>query len=100
MMPTMLLNDKEIRQLAEEERMIQPFEPNQVKGQGTISYGLSSFGYDIRCESKFEIFNNLNPGIVDPKNLSRDLLKSVDVGLQPGAHVTIPPNSFALCHSF
>ena len=64
-------SDKWIRRMAEEHGMIEPFEPNQIKeanGQRIISYGTSSYGYDIRCANEFKIFTNINSTIVDPKN--------------------------------
>ena len=65
-------SDKWIRRMAEEHGMIEPFEPNQIKeanGQRIISYGTSSYGYDIRCANEFKIFTNINSTIVDPKKL-------------------------------
>ena len=65
-------SDKWIRRMAEQHGMIEPFEPHQVKlsadGQRMVSYGTSSYGYDIRCSSEFRLFTNLNSTIVDPKN--------------------------------
>ncbi|TFU98146.1 dCTP deaminase, partial [Bacillus stratosphericus] len=64
-------SDKWIRRMAEQYGMIEPFEPNQIKEQGgrrIISYGTSSYGYDIRCANEFKIFTNINSTIVDPKN--------------------------------
>ena len=64
-------SDKWIRRMSEEYGMIEPFEPNQVKevnGQRIISYGTSSYGYDIRCANEFKFFTNINSTIVDPKN--------------------------------
>ena len=57
--------------MSEEHGMIEPFEPTQIKeanGQKIISYGTSSYGYDIRCANEFKIFTNINSTIVDPKN--------------------------------
>ena len=63
---------KLIRQMAEQHGMIEPFEPNQVKispsGERMVSYGTSSYGYDIRCSSEFKLFTHINSTIVDPKN--------------------------------
>ncbi|MEP6883068.1 MAG: dCTP deaminase, partial [Dokdonella sp.] len=65
-------SDHWIRRMAEQHRMIEPFEPGQVKqnpsGGRVISYGTSSYGYDVRCASEFKIFTNINSTIVDPKN--------------------------------
>ena len=91
----MLLNDKQIRQLAEKHRMIDPFVEKQ-KHQGVISYGLSSFGYDIRVAEEFKIFTNVHSKHVDPKNFSPESYIDVKV---TGDHCLIPPNSFALARS-
>ena len=63
-------SDRWIRRMAVEHRMIEPFEPAQVKerqGRKIVSYGTSSYGYDIRCSTEFKIFTNINSTIVDPK---------------------------------
>ena len=62
-------SDKWIRRMSEEFGMIEPFEPRQIKeadGKKIISYGTSSYGYDIRCANEFKIFTNINSTIVDP----------------------------------
>jgi dCTP deaminase len=90
-------SDKWIRRMAAEHRMIEPFEPGQVKelnGQRIVSYGTSSYGYDIRCSNEFKLFTNLNSTIVDPKNF--DDKSFVDV---KGGSCIIPPNSFALART-
>ena len=77
-----------------EEGMISPFEAGQVReidGRKVISYGTSSYGYDVRCSNKFKLFTNLNSTIVDPKNFDPDSFVDVE-----GEHCIIPPNSFAL----
>ena len=87
-------SDRWIRRMALEKRMIEPFEPNQVKevkGRKVVSYGTSSYGYDIRCSDEFKLFTNINTTIVDPKNF--DPNSFVDV---KGEVCIIPPNSFAL----
>ena len=64
-------SDKWIRRMSERHGMIEPFEPRQIKeldGKKIISYGTSSYGYDIRCANEFKIFTNINSTIVDPKN--------------------------------
>ena len=77
--------------------MIEPFEPNQVKhvdGQRIVSYGTSSYGYDVRCSREFKIFTNINSTIVDPKDFdSRNF-----VDLESDVCI-IPPNSFALART-
>ena len=89
--------DKWIRRMAESHKMIEPFEPNQVKdanGQRIVSYGTSSYGYDIRCSNEFKVFTNINATIVDPKNF--DEKSFVDIR---GDECIIPPNSFALART-
>jgi hypothetical protein len=63
-------SDRWIRRMAAEHRMIEPFEPGQVRrpgGRRVISYGTSSYGYDVRCADEFKMFTNINSAIVDPK---------------------------------
>ena len=87
--------DHWIRRMAEEHRMIEPFEPGQVKqnasGGRIVSYGTSSYGYDVRCAPEFKIFTNISSTVVDPKAF--DPKSFVDVH---GEVCIIPPNSFAL----
>ena len=86
--------DKWIRRMVESHSMIEPFEPEQVRFAGTervISYGTSSYGYDVRCSSDFKVFTNVHSATVDPKNFDEQSL--VDIH---GAYCVIPPNSFAL----
>ena len=82
--------DRWIREMCRTHRMIEPFEENQVR-EGVISYGVSSYGYDIRIADEFKIFTNVKSTIVDPKNL--DPGSMVDF---KGPVAIIPPNSFAL----
>ena len=63
-------SDKWIRNMAQNQEMINPFEENQVRGN-KISYGLSSYGYDARVSNEFKIFTNVNSEIVDPKNFKQ-----------------------------
>ena len=84
--------------MAAEHGMIEPFEPGQVRANGDgrlISYGTSSYGYDIRCANEFKIFTNINTTIVDPKNFDPHKV-SVDVA---ASVCIIPPNSFALART-
>ena len=85
--------DHWITKMATEQRMIEPFAPGQVR-EGVISYGVSSYGYDIRVADEFKIFTNVNSAIVDPKNF--DSRSMVDY---KGAVCIIPPNSFALART-
>jgi len=90
-------SDRWIRRMAQQHRMIEPFEPNQIKqvnGHRVVSYGTSSYGYDIRCSSEFKLFTNINTTIVDPKNF--DDKSFVDIH---GDSCVIPPNSFALART-
>jgi dCTP deaminase len=86
-------SDRWIRRMAVEKGMIKPFEDRQVR-KGAISYGLSSYGYDIRIADEFKIFTNINTTIVDPKSF--DPRSFVDY---QGGVALIPPNSFALGRS-
>src|SRR5436190_11220095 len=93
----MIKSDKWIRRMAAEARMIEPFESGQVReagGHKIVSYGTSSYGYDIRCSNEFKLFTNINSTIVDPKNF--DDKSFVDIR---GEYCIIPPNSFALART-
>jgi dCTP deaminase len=90
-------SDRWIRRMAQEHRMIEPFEPDQIRNAGggrLVSYGTSSYGYDIRCSDEFKIFTNINTTIVDPKAF--DERSFVDF---KGSVCIIPPNSFALART-
>ena len=83
--------------MAETARMIEPFEPEQIRESENgkvISYGTSSYGYDIRCSKEFKIFTNINSAIVDPKQFDENSF--VDF---IGDVCIIPPNSFALART-
>jgi len=86
-------SDKWIKRMATEHQMIVPFEERQIR-KGVISYGLSSYGYDIRVANEFKIFTNVNSTIVDPKNF--DEQPFVDF---KGDVCIVPPNSFALART-
>ena len=80
--------------MAEEHGMIQPFAAHQVStvdGRNIVSYGTSSYGYDIRCSNEFKVFTNINGAVVDPKAFDERSFVSVS-----GDECIIPPNSFAL----
>ena len=89
----MLKSDRWIRKMALEHGMINPFSEKQVR-DGVVSYGLSSYGYDLRVADEFKIFTNVNCAIVDPKGFDERSFVTVrsDCAL-------IPPNSFALARS-
>ena len=86
-------SDKWIRRMALDQRMIEPFSEKQV-ADGLISYGLSSYGYDIRIADEFKIFTNIHSATVDPKNF--DTRSFIDVKADV---CIIPPNSFALART-
>ncbi len=90
-------SDKWIRRMAAEQDMISPFEAGQVReGENgrMISYGTSSYGYDVRCSDEFKIFTNINSAIVDPKNFDENSFVDVKSDV-----CIIPPNSFALART-
>jgi len=85
--------DKWIRRMVEEKNMIEPFVDGQVR-EGVISYGLSSYGYDIRVTNEIKIFTNVHSAVVDPKHF--DPKSFVDF---TGDVCVIPPNSFVLAQT-
>ncbi len=85
--------DHWIKKMAQEHSMIEPFADNQVRN-GVISYGVSSYGYDIRVADEFKIFTNVYSAVVDPKHF--DTRSMVDF---KGDICIIPPNSFALART-
>ena len=84
--------------MSREEDMITPFSENQIRvdneGNKLISYGVSSFGYDVRCSNEFKVFTNIHSAVVDPKNFDANSF----VDIQSDVCV-IPPNSFALART-
>lgn len=92
-----LQSDRWIKAMAEKEGMIEPFVSHQVRdieGRKIISYGLSSYGYDIRVSNQFKVFTNIYNSIVDPKNFREDAFVDIET-----EECIIPPNSFALAVS-
>ena len=91
-------SDKWIKKMSLEEDMITPFSENQIRvdneGNKLISYGVSSFGYDVRCSNEFKVFTNIHSAVVDPKNFDANSF----VDIQSDVCV-IPPNSFALART-
>ncbi len=90
-------SDNWIRRMAREHGMIEPFAPEQVRyvdGQKIVSYGTSSYGYDVRCASEFKIFTNINSTIVDPKRFDEKSFVNLEANV-----CVIPPNSFALART-
>jgi len=90
-------SDRWIEKMALESGMIYPFEPRQVREAESgriISYGLSSYGYDVRCADEFKIFTNINSAIVDPKSFDPNSFVDIKSNV-----CIIPPNSFALART-
>ena len=91
-------SDKWIKRMALKSRLIDPFIDKQVKhtaeAGSAVSYGLSSYGYDVRCADEFKIFTNINSATVDPKNFDEDSF--IDIKSEV---CVIPPNSFALART-
>ena len=89
----MLKSDRWIRKMSLEHDMINPFSEKQVR-EGVISYGLSSYGYDLRVADEFKIFTNVNNALVDPKHFDEKSFVTVQTDI-----CIVPPNSFALARS-
>ena len=91
-------SDTWIRKMAKEHGMIEPFEPGQVRknaaGEKIVSYGTSSYGYDIRCAPEFKVFTNIYSTVVDPKNFDERSFVDIESDV-----CIIPPNSFALART-
>lgn len=90
-------SDRWIKRMAVEQQMIEPFEPSQVRHQNTekvVSFGTSSYGYDVRCADEFRIFTNLNSSIVDPKAFDENSFVEIQSKI-----CIIPPNSFVLART-
>lgn len=90
-------SDRWIREMAEKHGMIEPFAPQQVRserGNRLISYGTSSYGYDVRCANEFKVFTNINSTIVDPKSFDERSFVNIESDV-----CIIPPNSFALART-
>ncbi len=90
-------SDKWIIDQSENHQLISPFEATQIRelnGEKIVSYGVSSYGYDVRCSNEFKIFTNTHSAIVDPKEF--DPKSFIDVTAD---ECIIPPNSFALART-
>ncbi len=90
-------SDRWIRQMAAEHGMIEPFVDGQVRardGHQVISYGTSSYGYDIRCADEFKVFTNINSAVVDPKHFDQKSFVDIKADV-----CIIPPNSFCLART-
>ena len=88
-------SDKWIKEMAESHKMIEPYQSGQVRRgeneERLISYGTSSYGYDVRCSNEFKVFTNIHSATVDPKNFDENSFVDVKSDV-----CVIPPNSFAL----
>jgi len=92
--------DRWIKKMAQQMGMIEPFEEGQVrytqdKGTRLVSYGLSSYGYDLRVAQEFKVFTNVHTSLVDPKSFNEDSF----VDIKTDDFCIVPPNSFALARS-
>jgi len=91
-------SDKWISEMSKNKKMIEPFSENQVrideKGDKLISYGVSSYGYDVRCSNAFKVFTNIHSAIVDPKSFDEKSFVDIESDI-----CIIPPNSFALART-
>ncbi len=91
-------SDRWIRRMSEEQGMIEPYQSGQVRVDANdnrlISYGTSSYGYDVRCSTEFKVFTNINSATVDPKNFDEGSFVDVEADV-----CVIPPNSFALART-
>lgn len=90
-------SDAWIQNMALKYQMIEPFEPGQIKeinNNKIISYGTSSYGYDVRCASEFKIFTNINSALIDPKNFDSKSFVDLEADV-----CIIPPNSFVLART-
>ena len=90
-------SDNWIKQMANEHKMIEPFTESQIRKNGDqdlISYGTSSFGYDVRCANEFKVFTNINSAVVDPKNFDENSFVNLESDI-----CIIPPNSFVLART-
>ncbi len=86
-------SDRWIKRMALEQGMIEPFVETQVR-EGVISYGLSSYGYDIRVADEFKVFTNINSTVIDPKSFDPRSFVDLKAPL-----CIVPPNSFALART-
>ena len=91
-------SDKWIQSMSEEHNMIHPFSSNQIRldkdGNKLISYGVSSYGYDVRCSNEFKVFTNIHSAVVDPKSFDERSFVDIESDI-----CVIPPNSFALART-
>jgi len=91
-------SDKWMSRMSKNHQMIEPFSENQVRldenGNKLISYGVSSYGYDVRCSNEFKVFTNIHSVVVDPKSFDEKSFVDIESDI-----CVIPPNSFALART-
>ena len=91
-------SDKWIKSMSANNEMIKPFSDDQIRldkdGNKLISYGVSSYGYDVRCSNEFKVFTNIHSAIVDPKSFDEKSFVDITSDI-----CVIPPNSFALART-
>ena len=91
-------SDKWISRMSKDHQMIEPFSENQVRldenGNKLIAYGVSSYGYDVRCSNEFKVFTNIHSAVVDPKSCDEKCFVDIESDI-----CVIPPNSFALART-
>ena len=91
-------SDKWITEMSKNQSMIEPFSENPIRldtdGQKLISYGVSSYGYDVRCSNEFKVFTNIHSAVVDPKSFDEKSFVDIESDI-----CVIPPNSFALART-
>ena len=91
-------SDKWIQKMSENHNMIEPYSSNQIRvdddGNKLISYGVSSYGYDVRCSNEFKVFTNIHSSIFDPKQFDEKSFVDINSDI-----CVIPPNSFALART-
>ena len=91
-------SDKWITEMSKTQSMIEPFSENQIRldkeGKKLISYGVSSYGYDVRCSNEFKVFTNIHSAVVDPKSFDEKSFVDIESDI-----CVIPPNSFALART-
>ena len=95
-----VLSDKEIKDRCVNEKMISPFIEKLIRttdNKNVLSYGVSSYGYDVRVSNEFKVFTNINSSVIDPKNFSND--NFITKNVKDNESVILPPNSFALANT-
>ena len=95
-------SDKWIKDMAKNQGMIEPFQENQIKSNGNgriVSYGTSSYGYDVRCADEFKVFTNINSSMVDPKNFDDQSFVDIKSDVcTPCSNIRLPASDFFALH--